>query len=167
MGKYLVQSTQVEKYDKETGELLKSTSSVSIMKKEVEPFFFTYSKELMALYGKSVFNSTTKVLWKLMEYAEYNTGKVYMNSDRVNEIIQCCKIGKASYYRAISELKEVGIITGDKNTFTIAENMFWKGDAKSRNELKKAKLKVTFQPVYDEDEKTISLVSDSRIASDN
>lgn len=158
MGKYLVQSVELEKFDKETGEVLKSTTSMSVVKKDVEPFFLTYSKEIMALYGKNIFNATTKVLWKLLEYAEYNTGKVYMNAERTNEIMKECNIGKSTYYRAIDELKKAEIISGDKCTFTIAAKMFWKGDRKTRENLKQARLKVTFEPVYDEDEKTITLL---------
>ena len=144
MKKFLVQSVETEKIDKETGEVLKSTKSTSVIKQEVEPFFFTYSKQILALYGK--------------EFAENNTGKVYMNSDRVQEILYICHISKRSYYRAINELKEDGIISGDKSTFTIAENMYWKGDRKTRNELMKAKLRVTFDPVYDNNDKTITLM---------
>lgn len=158
MKKFLVQSVETEKIDKETGEVLKSTKSTSVIKQEVEPFFFTYSKQVLALYGKNVFNITTKVLYKLLEFAENNTGKVYMNSDRVQEILDICHISKRSYYRAINELKEDGIISGDKSTFTIAENMYWKGDRKTRNELMKAKLRVTFDPVYDNNDKTITLM---------
>lgn len=161
MGKYLVHSTKTEKVDRETGEIIKSTKSVSVIKREAEPFFLTYSKEIMALYGQTIFNATTKVLWKLLEYAEYNTGKVYMNAQRTKEIMQECNIGRSSYYRAIDELKNADIISGDKSTFTIAENMFWKGDRKSREHLKTARLRVTFDLIYDEDDKTITLMQNN------
>lgn len=161
MRKYLVQTVETEKVDKETGEILKSTKSMSIVKREVEPFFLTYSKEIMALYGKNIFNATTKVLWKLLEYAEYNTGKVYMNAERTNEIMNECGIGKSTYYRAIDELKKAEIISGNRSTFTIAERMFWKGDRKTRNDLKQARLRVTFEPIYDEDKSTITFLHDN------
>lgn len=161
MKKFLVQSLETTKVDKETGEILRSTKSTSVIRQDVEPFFFTYSKQILALYGKNVFNVTTKVLYKLLEFADNNTGKVYMNSDRVQEILDICKISKRSYYRAIEELKEDGIISGDKSTFTIAENMFWKGDRKTREKLMKARLKVTFDPIYDEDDKTITVMQDN------
>lgn len=156
-----MQSVETEKVDKKTGEVLKRTESVSVVKREVEPFFLTYSKEIMALYGKSIFNATTKVLWKLLEYAEYNTGKVYMNAQRTKEIMEECNIGKSTYYRAIEELKNERIIQGDKSTFVIAENMFWKGDRQARDKLRKASLKVTFEPVYDEDKDTVTFIRDN------
>lgn len=160
MGKYVVKSIETEKVDKETGEVIKRTEAVSIIRKDAEPFFLTYSKGIMSLYGKTVFNVTTKVLWKLMEYAEYNTGKVYMTAERTEEIMQECGLSKSSYYRAIEELKKAGIITGGKSTFTIAENMFWKGDRKAREELKQAQLKVIFEPVYEADDKYTTIVKE-------
>ena len=102
----------------------------------------------MALCGKSIFNSTVKVLWKLLEFAEYNTGKVYMNANRVKEIMDVCGIGRATYTRAIVDLVEEGIIEKDGTTFTIDENMFWKGDRETRERVKLARLKVSFSAEY-------------------
>lgn len=161
MGKYLISSFETEQVNKETGELIKRTKSVSVESKKLEPFFLTYSKEIMALYGRSIFNATTKVLWKLLEYAEYNTGKVYMNAERIKEVLQDCNISKSSYYRSIDELRDAGIIEVRKNTFTIAENMFWKGDRKSRENLKRARMRVTFNPVFAEDESSITYYHDN------
>lgn len=130
------------------GEVTESVERVEIVKNELEPFFLTYSKQIMALCGKSIFNSTVKVLWKLLEFAEYNTGKVYMNANRVKEIMDVCGIGRATYTRAIVDLVEEGIIEKDGTTFTIDENMFWKGDRETREQVKRARLKVSFSAEY-------------------
>lgn len=159
MGKYIVQSTTTERFDKATGEMLEQTTSTSVVKKTTEPFFYTFSKEVMALYGKTIFNATTQVLWKLLEFAEYNTGKVYMNKDRVEQILTECKISKRSYYRAMEELRETGIISGTNSTIQIAENMFWKGDKQTRDQIKKAKLRVTFEPVIVDDGDKVTAIS--------
>ena len=153
MGKYITKSYKGHRVDSETGEILEYSECVEVIKEETEPFFLTYSRQILALYGKSVFNVTTKVFYKLLEFAEYNTGKVYMNASRVKEIMEVCDISKASYYRAIKELKDAGLISGDKDTYAIAVNMFWKGDRKTREELKNAKLKVSFAPVFTENVK--------------
>ncbi len=153
MRKYITKKFEKNHVDEDTGEIKNSTAYMEIVPVEVEPFFFTFSRQLMALYGKPVFNAATKILWKFQEYAEYNTGKVYMNSQRVNEIMQACNISKPSYYRAIKDLEEAGILKGDKSTYTINSNIFWKGDAKTRKELiNNARLKVTFTPIYPDDE---------------
>ena len=130
------------------GAVREITKSVESVKVDTEPFFLTYSKQIMALYDMPVFNATTKVFWKLLEYAEWNTGKVFMNVNRRNEIMEVCGISKTSYYRAVDDLVAAGIISKDKDVYTIDERMFWKGDRKTRNEIMNAKLKVTFNPVF-------------------
>lgn len=153
MGKYIVNQTAKTTYNKETGEIKEEMYQTSVKKIDVEPFFFTYSKEIMALYSKNIFNATTLVLWKLLEYAEWNTGKVYMTPERIDEITNVCKISKRSYYRALEELREIGIISGKKNTLSIAENMFWKGDRESRKKLMQARgFQAIYTPIYDESE---------------
>lgn len=147
--KFLMQETTCTQVDPTTGEISNYTNKKELVKVEVEPFFFTYSKQILALYGLSVFNATTKVLWKLMEIAEWNTGKVYMNIERRREIMDECNISRASFDRAVKELSDVGIITKEKSTYIIDGTMFWKGDREGRKKIiKDAQLKITFSPVF-------------------
>ena len=95
----------------------------------MEHFFLTFVKRV---YGNPVFNSTTRVLWKMMEFAEYNTGIVYMTTQRKRELMEDCKVSTASYNRAISDLVECGVLYRDKGAYTVNCRMFWKGDAKTR-----------------------------------
>lgn len=147
MGKNITRTTTATQIDKD-GVVRKFTESVETIKVDTEPFFLTYSKQIMALYDMPVFNATTKVFWKLLEFAEWNTGKVFMNVNRRNEIMEVCSIGKTSYYRALDDLVAAGLVTKDKDVYTIDERMFWKGDRKTRTEIINAKLKVTFNPVF-------------------
>jgi hypothetical protein len=155
MGKYIVKKSEGTFIDSETGEVKSYTNSIELVKEESEPFFLTYSKQIISLYDLPFFNVTTKVFWKLLEYAEFNTGKVFMNVNRRKEVMSICNISKTSYYRAVEELVRAGIITKDADTYIINENMFWKGDRKVREELKGSKLKVSFAPVFSGDEKTL------------
>lgn len=147
MGKNIIRTTTATQLDKD-GAVRNYTESMEVVKVDTEPFFLTYSKQILALYDMPVFNATTKVFWKLLEFAEWNTGEVIMNVNRRNEIMQVCSISKTSYYRALDELIAAGLITKDKDVYTIDERMFWKGDRKSRKELMNAKLKVTLNPVF-------------------
>lgn len=151
MSKYITRSLCNETIDSTTGEIQRHTDLVEVIKKETEPFFLTYSREILALYGKSIFNTTTKVLWKLLEIAEYNTGKVYITAERRNNIMEICKISRASYDRAIKDLVDADIICKEGNTYTIRENMFWKGDRDMRQKLFDARLKISFTPVFAEE----------------
>lgn len=150
MSKFSTRTRSSRHLDMKTGELRESTDIVEVVKNEVEPFFLTYSREILALYGKSIFNATTKVLWKLLEIAEYNTGKVYVTTERRNNIMSICGISRASYDRAVRELVEAEIMTKEGNTYTIRHDMFWKGDRDERRKLLNARLKVSFSPVFDE-----------------
>lgn len=151
MGKFIVEEYEGHRVDPNTGEVMEFSKHKSVVKTDSEPFFLTYSKQIMALYDSNVLNNTTKVLYKLLEFAEFNTGKVYMNSERVEEIQQVCGISAASYYRAVNELIKIGIITKNKLTYTISENMFWKGDRRMRSEIMNSKLGITFTPVFEDD----------------
>lgn len=152
MSKYTTRSIKSENQDPETGEITAYTERVEVIKNEMEPFFLTYSREILALYGKSIFNATTKVLWKLLEFAEYNTGKVYITTERRLDIMNVCGISRASYDRAVKELVEAEIIKKEGNTYTMRADMFWKGDRTERKKLLTARLKVSFSPIFEEQE---------------
>ena len=93
----------------------------------------------------------------MLEFSEWNTGKVYMSADRVDEIMSVCGISRASYHRAVRELIDKGIITKGKGSYTIAENMFWKGEVKMRDRVIKSKMRITFTPVFPENEWLLSI----------
>ncbi len=153
MRKFLVEDYEHQVVDPETGEINSYTKHKKIQLKETEPFFLTYSKQIIALYSTDVLNATTKVLYKMLEFSEWNTGKVYMTADRVEDILNTCSISRASYHRAIKELIGKGIITKGKGSYTISENMFWKGDLKMRDKVINAKMQITFMPIFQEKEK--------------
>ena len=150
MGKYIIKKNEGTFIDSETGEVKSYTNSMELVKEDAEPFFLTYSKQIISLYDLPLFNVTTKVFWKLLEYAEFNTGIVYMNANRRKEVMNICSVSKTSYYRAVDELVKANIIKKDGDTYTINENMFWKGDRKARDEMKKARLQINFAPVFQE-----------------
>lgn len=153
MRKLLVEEYEHQVIDPETGEVNSYTKHKEIQLKKAEPFFLTYSKQIMALYSTDVLNATTKVLYKMLDFSEWNTGKVYMTADRVEDILCTCGISRASYHRAIKELIGKGIITKGKGSYAISENMFWKGDLKMRDKVINAKMQITFTPIFQEKEK--------------
>ena len=126
MKKFITKEYKGQRVNPDTGEIYEFSECKSVVKTDAEPFFLTYSKQILALYDSTVLNVTTKVLYKLLEFAEFNT-------------------------RAINELIEIGIISKNKSTYTISENMFWKGDRKAREDIMNAKLMVSFSPVFDEE----------------
>lgn len=154
MSKFLVEEYKGFRKDLETGEVTEFSEHKSVQLKRTEPFFQVYSQQILALYSTDVMNATTKVLYKMLEYAEWNTGKVFMTTDRVEEIMSSCNISRASYHRGVKELISKGIITKGKGSYTIAENMYWKGDMKMRESIIKAKMEITFTPILESDSQT-------------
>ena len=151
MRKFLVEEHNTQITDPETGEIINYSGHKEVQLKESEPFFLTYSRQILALYSTDVLNATTKVLYKMLEYSEWNTGKVFMTTDRVEELMSICGISRATYHRAVKELRDKGIITKGKGSYTIAENMFWKGELKMRDKVIKSKMQITFTPILQEE----------------
>jgi predicted transcriptional regulator len=151
MSKFITEEYKGFRRNPETGEFMEFSQHKSVQLKKTEPFFQVYSQQILALYSTDVMNATTKVLYKMLEYAEWNTGKVFMTTDRVEEIMSSCNISRASYHRGVRELIDKGIIIKGKGSYTIAENMYWKGDLKMREDIMKAKMKVTFTPVLEDE----------------
>ena len=64
--------------DSITGELISETAEKTyVIKKETEPFFLTYSKQMSLLYNITSL-AAIKILWKFLELAQYNTGIVLL-----------------------------------------------------------------------------------------
>lgn len=164
MSKFLVEEYKGYRKDPDTGKVMEFSQHKSVQIKKTEPFFQVYSQHILALYSTDVMNATTKVLYKMLEYAEWNTGKVFMTADRVEEIMSSCGMSRASYHRGVKELITKGIITKGKGSYTINENMYWKGDMKMREDIIKAKMRVTFTPVLEggnqDDAEALPLITD-------
>lgn len=134
MEKYVLEETVYNTVD-EDGVIHEHVNRRSLQRVRNEPFFMVYIDQLRFFYESPLFNASTKVLFKLLEYADFNEGKAFINSERVKEITVRCKIGKSTYYTAIDMLKKEGLIEGDNSTYTINANVFWKGEKKVRKEI--------------------------------
>ena len=96
MKKFTVTEYKGQRVNVETGEVYEYSQQKSVIKTEVEPFFLTYSKQILALFDSEVLNATTKVLYKLLEFPEFNTCKVYMTHERVDELLSISGVSRAS-----------------------------------------------------------------------
>ena len=129
--KQIVQETTRRTVDTYTGEMIDETTSKTFsVKKEVEPFFLTYSRCMSILYNLTSLTAV-KILWKFLERAEYNTGTVYVTSQVKKDIIDDLNISTSIYNKAIAILKESEIISGNKGQYVINPNIHWKEDYKT------------------------------------
>ena len=150
MVKFKTRVTKLTHTDPETQVIDERIESVIIEPYKTEPFFLTYSKQICSLCGMSIFNATIKVLWKILEFTEWDTGVASITVNKREEIMKACNISNTSYYRAVDDLVKAGIIYKDRGSYMINPDMFWKGNAKSRKSLIEAKAKLALIPEYKE-----------------
>lgn len=131
--KYIVKTVKGNRINPETGDVYDYTETSEIIKVNSEPFFMVYTDQLAELYKTDIFCPSTKVLFKLLEVSEFNSGKAYVNSVRIKEILDSCNISESTYFRAVNKLAKAGIVVKNKTVITIDERIFWKGDRKTRS----------------------------------
>lgn len=140
----LVQSTQREVVDPETGEITVIESSKTFKARvSTDTFYMTFLKTLSSYY--KIANNTVKLLTWMCEHAEFNTGKVSLTTSKRREIIDSLEISNNTITNNLKKLKDANLISGDGGEFIINPEIFWKGEIKERDKLLKDKeLKITF-----------------------
>lgn len=145
MGKKVLQSVQqTEHTDRGTGEITvtETTKKFSIAT-SAETFYMTFIGAMQGIFA--IENLTdVKVLAKMCERAEYNTGKVLMTSNIRKEIMDQLKITPQTMSNSCARLKKLELITGERGTYEINAQVFWKGDTNHRSAILKNKSKLTF-----------------------
>lgn len=161
MSKGFIKQTERKFLDENGIERFQTLTKEFTYKNQQDPFYMVFVQYVQWMYSlKSI--TTLKVLYKLLEMAEYNTGDVSLSTGKRNEIMKELDISRSSLTQSINHLVEAGAIhqktiesvnqeTGEitietiRGEYLIAPEMFWKGDLKKRSELK-----VTFEVSYNE-----------------
>lgn len=139
MAKHLVRTTETQHIDEETGQLIVSTTEhVHTIKVTEETFFLTYITLLKPFYQLEHL-SDVKLIVKLCELAEFNTGKVSISTAKRKELCEELSISTSNFSKYTKRLIDKGLITGGKGEFQINPNIFWKGDRKTRASMLKDK----------------------------
>lgn len=63
------------------------------------------------LEGKAILNTTTAVYLQLLSWFSTEHSVTALNSDRIKELCGQCGMSKSSFYRALRDLQNAGIIT--------------------------------------------------------
>ena len=123
----------VEVVDSSTGEVVTQSKSYSI-KVNADNFFITYIDSMASFYNlKSAVDM--KVLARFCEKAEFNTGKVLLPSPVRNELCEFLKISSQQLTNSISNLKEIGLVTGERGYYQISPQVYWKGTSEARRNI--------------------------------
>jgi hypothetical protein len=144
--KHFLESKTVSQVDHETGEVITTevTKLVKINIGKQEEFYMTYCHYLSSIY-QLTYADDIKLMVKLCEWGQYDTGKVQLTSARRNEIVTDLGMHNANISKSLKRLKEKKLIDGEKGEFQINPAIFWKGDRAIRKEvLKKEGLNVIF-----------------------
>lgn len=145
MGKAIT-NEQVIKRRNEAGEVIEEVRSKTwTFSKNSEPFFLTYLNCISWMYNlKSL--TTIKVLYKLLEVSNFNKGTVDITTTRRQAICSNLNISDTSFSKSLRSLIELNILNGEKGTYAINAEIFWKGDYKTREALLNSGCKITIEP---------------------
>lgn len=125
--------------DKSTGEVTIVQKAYSVKSSTPEEFFLTFLSGVNAIQ-KLTRPSDLKVLSILCSRAEYNTGQVSITSTDRKEIMEQLGINSPqSFTNSIARLKKEKLVSGERGSFIVNPEYFWKGTTNERNKVLKDK----------------------------
>jgi hypothetical protein len=138
-------------FDPNTGETIVVEKQFTVGTKDTEHFYCTYINSIGRLYGlKSL--SDFKVIIEFCVRAEFNTGIIDISIKKRKELCDKLEISSQSLSNSIARLKELRLLAGEKGTYQINPEIFWKGDANERLRLLKTNdFKITFSIIPKKD----------------
>lgn len=150
MGKFKTTEYSKTKVDENGVVIEETTQKVWTINKNTEPFFLTYINSISWIYGlKSV--TTIKILYKLLEKANFNTNKVDLSTKLRKSICDSLDISQVSFSKSLKTLIDLNILKDCDDAYEIAPEFFWKGDYKTREALMKSHVRITFEPAEEFD----------------
>lgn len=134
--KHFLESTTISRVDKETGEITETEVKklVKINMGKQEEFYMTYCQYLAPLY-QLTYADDIKLIVKLCEWGQYDTGKVQLSSARRGEITDTLGLHNSNISKSLKRLVEKQLISGEKGEYQLNPVIFWKGDRAVRKEI--------------------------------
>lgn len=129
--------SKVEKIDHQSGEIttIESTKSFSIPI-SAENFYMVFIGAMQGFYQIDCLTDV-KVLAKLCERAEFNTGRVLLTTQVRKQIMDELKIPTQTVSNSLNRLKKLHLIEGERGTYQVNPKVFWRGDTNHRAQLLK------------------------------
>lgn len=151
MAKGFIKSSERTYYDENGNKKVETIEKDFHYKTDEDKFYMVFVNFVKWMYNITSVNSL-KLLPKLMELAEFDTGEVVLSAGLRNQLQKELKLAPATFTRALNDLIENNAIqkvfieetdeeTGEvfqtevKGQYLINPEMFWKGDLKKRKEL--------------------------------
>ena len=152
--KKVVSTTVKEVLDPQTGELLQYEASKTYKEKITSESFYMIFLDYMAPLFKIKSPIARNVLDRMCQMAEFNSGNVTMAPADRKTICDDLSINAQQFSKALKQLKELNLITGESGKFTINPYVFWKGDQSLRRKelLENKAFQITCEIVDDKKE---------------
>ncbi len=104
-------------------------------------------KEFISNISKKIEqNRTLQIFQWMYHHINRETQDVSLSAFTRKQICEELQISNNQITNSIRKLKELNLITGDKGTFTLNPEIFWKGDAQTRKQVLEGKsLKISYE----------------------
>ena len=122
-----------ETLDATTGELKRIRKRYGI-KVKTNNFYFTFIDN-MSGYFKLTSGIDKNVLTKLCCMAEFDTGRVFIRAEEKKELCIELDISRQQFTNAISSLKKLSLISGERGFYMINPAVYWRGTSSTREKL--------------------------------
>jgi hypothetical protein len=124
-----------EMVDEQTGELKKvETLKEFVQNVDVDRFYMCFFEKMASFYGIKHL-SDMKLMVALCEFAEFNSGTVFMTQRTRQRIAEKTGISLTNISKNLKRLIAIELITYNAGDYQINPEVFWKGDIKTRKEL--------------------------------
>lgn len=99
---------------------------------KVRDGYISYYAKFLEVMHKLSASSMNLLLWMAFN-SEMNTGRVFIQSFALRDALKELGIVIATYYKALKELKSLGVIKGTNAVYYINPAYVWKGTTEMRN----------------------------------
>jgi len=133
--KVFLESKTTQHVDPATGEIMMTETKKlhKVVTKSEDRFFQVYYETLASVYQLK-YADDLKLLIKLAELAEWNTGRVLLPATVREDVCTSLQIHTTNLSKSIKRLKEKDLIQGERGDFIINPSIFWKGEKSVREQ---------------------------------
>lgn len=112
--------------------------------KNEDKFYMTFIDYMNLIFKVKPEAAKSLLAW-VRQHAEYNTGKISISAADRKNICKELNISNNCITNYLRSLKTLNLINGEKGTFMINPEVFWKGELAARkNLLKDNEIQITF-----------------------
>jgi hypothetical protein len=138
MKKRFLNSQTTTTVDPDTGQIvmtdIQKTHLVTLQ--DEDKFFMVYLTMLQSFY-QIKYVKDVMLLVKFAELADYNTGSIDLSTKLRVQICEELEIKPSNFSTSIKRMVNLGLLIGEKGSYTLNAGLFWKGDAKTRKQVMK------------------------------